>query len=46
LGTAAGLTEYALAIGLTAIVFFANLALRPLSAWIERAAPMVDDNPK
>lgn len=45
-GMAASLSEYALAVGLTAIVFFANVALRPLSAWIERTAPMEDDNPK
>ena len=38
-GTAAGLREYGLALGLTALVFFAHVVLRPLSAWIERRAP-------
>ena len=35
-----GLGEYALAIMLTVVVFFAHLALRPLSSWIERHAPI------
>lgn len=45
-GMAAGLADYELAVGLVGIVFFANLALRPLSAWIDRTAPTGDDSPK
>jgi putative Mg2+ transporter-C (MgtC) family protein len=45
IGIAAGLVEYAQAIGLTVVVFFAHLALRPLSAWIERVAPPEDNRP-
>ena len=45
-GTAAGLREYGMAVGLTLIVFFAHVALRPLSAWIERVAPPPDHGPR
>ena len=45
-GTAAGLFEYGMALGLTVIVFFAHVALRPLSAWIERVAPPEDEGPQ
>ncbi len=45
-GTAAGLHEYGMALGLTAIVAFAHMALRPLSAWIERVAPPGDTGPR
>jgi uncharacterized membrane protein YhiD involved in acid resistance len=45
IGAAAGLLEYALAVVLTVIVFSAHLALRPLSAWIERQAPPEDRGP-
>jgi putative Mg2+ transporter-C (MgtC) family protein len=45
IGMAAGLEEYASAAVLTAIVFFAHVALRPLSGWIERAAPPEDPGP-
>ena len=46
IGTSAGLGEYAMAIGLTVIVFFAHIALRPLSAWIEKVAPPEDRGPR
>lgn len=46
IGTATGLLEYALAAGLTVVVFFAHMALRPLSAWIERVAPPADPGPR
>lgn len=46
IGTAAGLVEYGLAVGLTIIVFFAHIALRPLSGWIERVAPPLDKGPR
>jgi putative Mg2+ transporter-C (MgtC) family protein len=46
IGTAAGLLEYAQALALTMVVFFAHVALRPLSAWIERVAPPEDAGPK
>jgi len=45
IGTAAGVHEYAQAVGLTLVVFFAHVALRPLSAWIERKAPPEDSGP-
>ncbi len=45
-GTAAGLHEFGLATGLTAVVFFAHVALRPLSAWIERVAPPEEKGPR
>jgi putative Mg2+ transporter-C (MgtC) family protein len=44
-GTAAGLMEYGMALGLTVIVLFAHVALRPVSAWIERVAPPEDSGP-
>ncbi len=45
-GTAAGLHEYGLALGLTGIVAFAHMALRPISGWIERVAPPEDHGPR
>src|SRR3954452_2393543 len=44
-GTAAGLHEIALAGTLTVVVFFAHVALRSLSAGIERHAPPEDRGP-
>jgi len=32
--------------GLTLVVFFAHVAMRPLSAWIERVAPPEDEGPR
>jgi putative Mg2+ transporter-C (MgtC) family protein len=46
IGTATGLAENAQAVGLTLIVFFAHVALRPLSAWIERKAPTIQSGPQ
>lgn len=46
IGTAAGLLEFGMAAGLTVVVFFAHVALRPLSIWIERVAPPEDPGPK
>lgn len=46
IGTAAGLDDYGIALCLTLIVFFAHVALRSLSAWIERIAPPGDDGPR
>lgn len=45
-GTAAGVGEFTLAVGLTVVVFFAHVALRSLSSWIERVAPPEDDGPR
>ena len=45
MGAAAGLLEYGMATALTVVVLFAHVALRPLSAWIERVAPPEDDGP-
>ncbi|HEX3992908.1 MAG TPA: MgtC/SapB family protein [Acetobacteraceae bacterium] len=45
IGTAAGVLEYAQAVTLTVVVFFAHVVLRPLSGWIERKAPPEDDRP-
>jgi putative Mg2+ transporter-C (MgtC) family protein len=45
-GTAAGLLEYGLAVGLAVVVLFAHVALRSLSAWIERVAPPEDKGPR
>ncbi|MGD0109578.1 MAG: MgtC/SapB family protein [Rhodopila sp.] len=42
IGTAVGVLEYAQAVALTVVVFFAHVPLRPLSAWIERVAPPED----
>lgn len=46
IGTAAGVFEYMQALGLTLVVFFAHVALRWLSTWIERRAPPEDDGPR
>lgn len=46
IGTAAGVYEYRQAVALTLVVFFAHVALRPLSAWIERKAPPEDSGPR
>ena len=46
IGTAVGLAEYGLALGLTAVVFFAHLLLRAISGWIERHAPPEDQGPR
>ncbi len=46
IGTAAGLLDYGMAAGLTVVVFFAHVALRPLSAWIERVAPPETPGPQ
>jgi putative Mg2+ transporter-C (MgtC) family protein len=45
-GAAAGLLDYGMALGLTVVVFFAHLLLRPLSSWIERRAPPGDRGPR
>ena len=45
-GTAAGLLEFGLAVVLAVIVLFAHVALRPVSAWIERVAPPEDPGPR
>jgi putative Mg2+ transporter-C (MgtC) family protein len=45
MGAAAGLLEYAVAAALAVVVLFAHVALRPLSAWIEKVAPPEDDGP-
>ena len=45
-GTASGLQEYGMALGLTVLVFSAHVALRPLSAWIERRAPPAETGPR
>src|ERR1700760_2940456 len=41
-GTASGVENYVLAVALTLVVFFAHVALRALSTWIERVAPPED----
>jgi putative Mg2+ transporter-C (MgtC) family protein len=46
IGTAAGVLEYEMAVTLTVVVFFAHVALRHLSMWIERTAPPEDAGPK
>ena len=46
IGTATAVNEYAQAIALTMVVFFAHVALRSLSAWIERKAPPEDPGPR
>lgn len=46
IGAEVGVQEYAQAILLTMIVLFAHLALRSLSAWIERVAPPEDRGPR
>ncbi|MFL5256019.1 MAG: MgtC/SapB family protein, partial [Rhodopila sp.] len=45
-GAAAGLQEFILAVALTMVVFFAHVALRSLSLWIERHAPPEDMRPR
>lgn len=46
IGTASGVLEYTQATGLTVVVFFAHVVLRPLSAWIDHTAPPEDDGPR
>src|SRR3954463_7577180 len=46
IGTAAGVQEYGQAIALTLLVFFAHVALRTLSNWIEHKAPPTDPGPR
>ena len=46
IGAAAGLLDYGMAFALTLSVFFAHVALRPLSAWIERVAPPEEKGPR
>ena len=46
IGTAAGVVEYGLALGLTAVVFFAHVLLRWLSGWIQLHAPPEDEGPR
>jgi putative Mg2+ transporter-C (MgtC) family protein len=46
IGTSAGLLEYGMALALTLVVFFAHVALRRLSLWIDRVAPPEDVGPK
>jgi putative Mg2+ transporter-C (MgtC) family protein len=46
IGAASGIFEYGLAMTLTLVVFFAHVALRPLSAWIERVAPPEGGGPQ
>ena len=45
IGTSAGVGEFGLAVALSLCVFFAHVALRPLSAWIDRVAPPEDNGP-
>jgi putative Mg2+ transporter-C (MgtC) family protein len=45
IGTATGVLEYGLALGLAVVVLFAHVALRPLSTWIDWAAPPEDNGP-
>jgi putative Mg2+ transporter-C (MgtC) family protein len=46
IGTAAGVLSTSLAVTLTLVVFFAHVALRALSNWIERVAPPEDQGPR
>jgi len=46
IGTAIGTLNYWIGLSLTITVFFAHVALRPLSAWIERHAPPEDQGPR
>ena len=46
IGMAAGLLDYGMAFGLTLVVFFAHVLLRPVSAWIERRAPPEEQGPQ
>jgi putative Mg2+ transporter-C (MgtC) family protein len=45
-GTAAGVLDYGMALGLSALVLFAHGLLRRLSAWIERHAPPPEEGPR
>jgi putative Mg2+ transporter-C (MgtC) family protein len=45
IGMAVGLLEYGLGLALTLVVFFAHVAMRPLSAWINRRAPPEERGP-
>jgi putative Mg2+ transporter-C (MgtC) family protein len=46
IGVAAGVLDMRDTLALTVVVFFAHVALRPLSAWIERVAPPEERGPK
>lgn len=46
IGMAAGVDAFSRAVMMTLVVFFAHVALRPLSAWIERRAPPEDNGPR
>jgi putative Mg2+ transporter-C (MgtC) family protein len=46
IGTSAGLLEYGMALTLTMVVFFAHVALRRLSVWIDSTAPPEDAGPQ
>jgi putative Mg2+ transporter-C (MgtC) family protein len=46
IGTAVGVTEYTLALGLTGMVFYAHVLMRRLSAWIEQVAPPEEPGPQ
>ncbi|HET6608137.1 MAG TPA: MgtC/SapB family protein [Rhodopila sp.] len=46
IGAAAGAADYSLSVSLTAVIFLAHVALRPLSSWIERKAPPEDSGPR
>jgi putative Mg2+ transporter-C (MgtC) family protein len=45
-GMAAGLLDYAMALGLSLVVLCAHVLLRPLSSWIESRAPPQEVGPK
>jgi putative Mg2+ transporter-C (MgtC) family protein len=45
-GTASGVEEFGMALGLTVLVFSAHVALRPISALIERKAPPAEAGPR
>jgi putative Mg2+ transporter-C (MgtC) family protein len=45
IGTASGLLEDGMAVSLTLVVFFAHVALRPVSNWIDRSAPPEEVGP-
>jgi putative Mg2+ transporter-C (MgtC) family protein len=46
IGMAVGMLEYGLGLTLTLVVFFAHVAMRPVSAWIERKAPPEEVGPR
>ncbi len=46
IGTAAGLGDYGMALGLTTLVCFAHVLLRRASVWIEHCALPAEDRPK